>query len=41
VLYRLRRAEPLVGHPLDERRLELELALRLLTALGASTLAAR
>lgn len=29
VLYRLRHAAPLVGHPLDERRLELALALRL------------
>ena len=34
VLQRLRRAEPLLGHPLDERRLELELALRLRALVG-------
>jgi len=34
VLHRLRRAEPLIGHSLDERRLELELALRLRALVG-------
>lgn len=29
VIYRVKRAEDLLGHPLDERRLELEIALRL------------
>ncbi|WP_354697937.1 helix-turn-helix domain-containing protein [Paraconexibacter sp. AEG42_29] len=33
VTYRVKRAEELIGHPLDDRRLELELALRLFDGL--------
>jgi DNA-binding PucR family transcriptional regulator len=35
VTYRVKRAEELIGHPLEERRLELEIALRLYEGLDA------
>ncbi len=40
VLYRLQRIEALLGHPLDERRLELEVALLLTTTFGDDMLPA-
>lgn len=40
VVYRVRQAEELLGRPIDERRLELEVALRLCDALDGLALAA-
>ncbi len=40
VLYRLQRIEALLGHPLDERRLELQVALLLTTTFGDDMLPA-
>lgn len=40
VLYRIRRVEELLGHPIEERRLQLELALTVVDAFGSRVLPA-